>query len=417
MQEKEQVLKKLSQDITIRFVVAGVGCVLLVFFWFVGELRNLWPVVIVMSTISLLNTILYSLIKKEKANIVTEYSISIVDFSLITYGVSITGGIKSPFFLLYVLMIFIEGLYANKVHIKYNLFLSCISYTGIVLIPNYGELTQGMAVSMISRLLFLFLAGGVSLYYARILLAQKLKLESANKERTRLYKQVKDFNEELETRIKVVTEDLNDNIDDLQHLFVSTVKALSSAIVAKDPYTRGHNERMLAYTLAMLEELRDAGNFDFNYEKFRGTLQLAVLLHDIGKIGIADEILQKPGALTPEEWEDIKTHPSKGVAILEPIKELKEVANVIKHHHECYDGNGYPEGLKADKIPLISRIIAIADTFDAMTSDRPYRGKAKDIDAIEEIKRCSGSQFDPAIVNAFLEAAKKGKINSPLSAG
>ena len=412
MTDIEQTVRKLQQDINIRFLVAGVGCVLLLFFWFLGDVENLWPVIIVAAAITLLNLIIYLLIKHQKVNRVTEYIVSIVDFAAITYGASITGGIKSPFYLIYILVILIEGLYSNTLHVKYNLILSCISYSGLILFSTYGRLTQDMAVSLVAKLMFLLLTGGIALYYVRILLSQRHQIEQVYTEKTRLYDKVRNFNEELESRIKAVTEELNEKLDDIQHLFVSTVKALSSAIEAKDTYTSGHNERMLDYTLAILDELKESPEFDFDYEEARGTLQLAVLVHDIGKIGIPDDILQKPGSLTNQEWDEIKKHPDKGVSILEPIKELKEVTDVIKHHHERYDGTGYPEGIKAEEIPLISRIIAVADTFDAMTSDRPYRKRASDEKAVEEIKNCAGTQFDPVIVEAFLKANEKGKINS-----
>lgn len=396
----------------IRFVVAGVGCVLFLFFWFLGDVKNLWPIVIIAAAIILMNLIIYLLIKRQKVTTSTEYIVSIVDFAAITYGASITGGIKSPFYLIYILVILIEGLYSNTLHVKYNLILSCVSYSGLILFSTYGRLTQDMAISLVGRLMFLLLTGGIALYYVRILVSQRHQIEQVYTERTRLYDKVKNFNEELETRIKAVTEELNEKLDDIQHLFVSTVKALSSAIEAKDTYTRGHNERMLEYTLAILEELRESSKFDFDYEDARGTLQLAVLLHDIGKIGIPDDILQKHGPLTNQEWDEIKKHPDKGVSILEPIKELKEVTDVIKHHHERYDGTGYPDGLKAEEIPLISRIISVADTFDAITSDRPYRKRASDEEAIEEVKNCVGTQFDPVVVEAFLKADEKGRIKS-----
>ena len=413
MADKEKIIRKLSQDINIRFLISAVACILLIFFWFLGEVKNLWtPIITVIITITIINSIIYFLVKTQKINKTTEYLVSIVDIILITYGVIITGGIKSPFYLLYVLIILIEGMYSNSTHIKYNLMLSSIAYTGLVIGSTYGQLTKDMVISLVSRLIFFFLTTGVSLYYIRIVVMQKTQLEQISQERARLYNQIKNFNEELEERIKGVTNELHGKIDEIQHLFVSTVKALSSAIVAKDPYTKEHNERILDYTLAILDELRDSFKLNLNYDEVRGTLQLAALLHDVGKIGIPDHILQKPGPLTPEEWEEIKKHPAKGVSILDPIEELKEVANVVLHHHERYDGKGYLDGLKGEEIPLLSRIIAIADTFDAMTSDRPYRKRAADHEAIAEIQKCSGSQFDPLMVEAFLKACNKGKIKS-----
>jgi HD-GYP domain-containing protein (c-di-GMP phosphodiesterase class II) len=147
-----------------------------------------------------------------------------------------------------------------------------------------------------------------------------------------------------------------------------------------------------------------------NYKNFRETLQISALLHDIGKIGIPDHILNKHSRLTPEEYEEIKKHSVIGATILNPIKELSDVAREIRAHQECYDGSGYPDGLKGLAIPLIARVIAVSDAFDAMTTDRAYRKARSGEEAVQEMKRCAGSQFDPVIVSAFLLAYEKGNI-------
>ena len=139
-------------------------------------------------------------------------------------------------------------------------------------------------------------------------------------------------------------------------------------------------------------------------------LEVASLLHDVGKLGIPDKILKKPGRLTKQEYAIMQGHSSKGAKILENVESLKHLTHYIMHHHERYDGYGYPDGLKGDDIPLIARIIAVADAFDAMTTNRPYRNKKSIEEAIQEIKRCSGTQFDPIIVSAFLLAYEKGNI-------
>ena len=148
------------------------------------------------------------------------------------------------------------------------------------------------------------------------------------------------------------------------------------------------------------------------YRNFRETLQIAALLHDVGKIGIQDHILNKNAKLTPEEFEEVKKHSVIGATILHPIKELGDVVREVRHHQECYDGSGYPDGLKGANIPFIARIIAVADAFDAMTSNRPYRRRKEIEPAIQELKRASGTQFDPVIVSAFLLAYEKGAILS-----
>lgn len=192
-------------------------------------------------------------------------------------------------------------------------------------------------------------------------------------------------------------------------IFIHTSIALAAAIDARDPYTHGHTERVTNYCLAIAKELDGLPEIG-NYRNFRETLQISALLHDIGKIGIPDHILNKHSRLTPEEYEEIKKHSIIGATILNPIKELGDVAKEIRAHQECYDGSGYPDGLKGNAIPLVARIIAVADAFDAMTTNRAYRKAKTAEEGVQELKRCSGTQFDPVIVSAFLLAYEKGNI-------
>ncbi len=172
------------------------------------------------------------------------------------------------------------------------------------------------------------------------------------------------------------------------------------AIDAKDRYTHGHSKRVSDVSIMIGRELKLS-------KEAEELLQYASDLHDIGKIGISEVIISKEGKLTVDEYEIIKTHPLVGETIIEPVPFLQDAKPVIRHHHERYDGYGYPDGLKGEEIPLLARIIHIADAYDAMTSDRPYRRALSHALAVQEIKKHSGSQFDPKVVEAFLRVFEK----------
>lgn len=203
--------------------------------------------------------------------------------------------------------------------------------------------------------------------------------------------------------------DLELELEKRKLLFIHTTVALAAAIDAKDHYTHGHTERVTALSLEIARKLKQKNIVALN-QKFFDDLHIAGLLHDIGKIGISESILNKEGLLTPEEKKRMQEHPVVGVTILSPIKELENASLGVKYHHEKYDGSGYPDKLKGDQIPLIASIISVADTFDAMTTDRPYRKGLSKKEAVEEIKRESGKQFHPQIANAMVEIYRENKI-------
>jgi HD-GYP domain-containing protein (c-di-GMP phosphodiesterase class II) len=186
----------------------------------------------------------------------------------------------------------------------------------------------------------------------------------------------------------------------LRELFINTVRSLVVAIETKDVYTSGHSERVTLFAEMIAEEL---GFTPDELEK----LNLAATLHDIGKIGIDDAILRKPSKLTPAEYGEIKKHPGFAANILDTVPQLKDIMPAVRHHHERYDGLGYPDGLKGEDIPYFARIIAVADTFDAMNSSRPYRQAQSFNVCLEELKRCAGTQFDPEITAAAVKALKR----------
>ena len=186
-------------------------------------------------------------------------------------------------------------------------------------------------------------------------------------------------------------------------LFINSVRMLAAAIDAKDPYTRGHSERVARYSVAIGKNLNLP-------EKDMRSLRISALLHDVGKIGIDDRILRKPGALSDEEFEFMKQHPAKGAAIMSGVAQLIDIIPGMKYHHEKWSGGGYPDGLEGEQIPMQARIVAIADTFDAMTTNRPYQ-KAMELSyVVEKIKSFAGTRFDPHVVEAFVNAVKRGDI-------
>jgi putative nucleotidyltransferase with HDIG domain len=201
--------------------------------------------------------------------------------------------------------------------------------------------------------------------------------------------QKKELLQSLETKVRERTQEL-------ESMYVDVLASLAQALEARDFGTFGHCKRVSHYAGLIADEL----GFDAEAKRY---LEIGALLHDVGKIGINDLILLKPDKLDTDEWQNLKRHPEKGVEILKPLKYLEPALPGILHHHENYDGSGYPAGLKGEEIPLMARIITVADAWDVMRSDRPYRkAKPKD-DALLELRVFSGRQFDPAIVDIFLK--------------
>jgi putative nucleotidyltransferase with HDIG domain/PAS domain S-box-containing protein len=199
-------------------------------------------------------------------------------------------------------------------------------------------------------------------------------------------------------------EDIGESYRELENLFIGIVRVIVNALDAKSHWTRGHSERVTQYAELIAHEM----NLDDDDIK---NLRLAALLHDVGKIGTYDYLLDKPSELTDREREIVEEHPAQGATILKEIKQLNVIIPLIRHHHERIDGKGYPDGLEDKKIPIGARILHVADSFDSMTADRPYRPSPGEKYAISELERCSGTQFDQEVVKAFLTALDKSKQN------
>jgi putative nucleotidyltransferase with HDIG domain len=213
---------------------------------------------------------------------------------------------------------------------------------------------------------------------------------------------LQDMNRNLEAKVRQRTKQLAAKHQELRTAYVQTISALAEAVDAKDAYTRGHSQRVGVYASRIARELC------FPKDVIE-RVYIAGLLHDVGKIGVRDCVITKPDRLTPEEYEEIRQHPAIGAKILEPVDFLRDIVPCVRHHHEWYDGSsrGYPDRLQGEQIPLPSRVILVADTVDAMTSDRPYR-KALSLEAVvSELSKYSGSQFDPTCVDAFLRLLER----------
>ncbi len=215
---------------------------------------------------------------------------------------------------------------------------------------------------------------------------------------------------ELAETFNKMADDIEDYIarlkraaEENRELFLGSIRMLAAAIDEKDPYTRGHSNRVAKYSVIIGEELGlDADALD--------KLRISALLHDVGKIGVDDRVLKKPGALTPDEFELMKQHPVKGANIMRPVAQLKEMLPGIELHHEHMDGGGYPYGLCGEQIPLMARIIAVADTLDAITTNRPYQSAMSLDYALQRIRQCVGSKFDVAVVDALETAIRSGRL-------
>jgi response regulator RpfG family c-di-GMP phosphodiesterase len=229
------------------------------------------------------------------------------------------------------------------------------------------------------------------------------KLEELVKEGIKRRKR-RDWEKKELKRLEIIKKDVNER---LGKIYSSTVESLMAALEAKDSYTSNHSEGVAEYAILILEEL----NLNLSSES-REIFRYVCTLHDIGKIGVSEQILRKKGKLNKKEWKEIKKHPEIGVSILQPIEFLEKFVPMVLYHHEHFDGGGYPEGKKGEDIPLWARVLAVADSYHAMRSDRPYRLAMSEEDALEELKAEAGGQFDPEIVKVAVKVLREKKRTS-----
>jgi HD-GYP domain-containing protein (c-di-GMP phosphodiesterase class II) len=281
------------------------------------------------------------------------------------------------------------------------------AYRGIYEMQRTGRLLALLAV---------FVSVGLSILSARRItsplqvLAQSSRAVARGDFSQRVHVKTRTEIGELATTFNTMSEELEHFVEDLKRaaeenkaLFMGSIQMLAGAVDEKDPYTRGHSDRVTKYSLMVAKEM---GADD----EFLEIVRISAQLHDVGKIGIEDRILKKPGALTPEEFDIMKTHTTKGANILRPVPQLSAMLPGIELHHEALNGRGYPYGLKGDEIPLLARVIAVADTFDALTTNRPYQKAHDPIEALRIIQNLSGQRLDPKAIAALLAVFQRGEI-------
>jgi HD-GYP domain-containing protein (c-di-GMP phosphodiesterase class II) len=281
------------------------------------------------------------------------------------------------------------------------------AYAGVIEMQHNGRLLALVAV-LVSILVSIFAARRItnplqvltqsSRALARGDFSQRVNLWS----RTEIGELAHTFNT-MSDELEHFVEDLKRAAEENRELFMGSIQMLAGAVDEKDPYTRGHSDRVTRYSLLIAKEMKLS-------ETFLETLRISAQLHDVGKIGIEDHILKKPGALTEEEFEVMKTHTTKGANILRPVTQLAEMLPGIELHHEALDGRGYPYGLQGDQIPLLARVIAVADTFDALTTTRPYQRAHTSEETLQIIKNLAGKRLDPKAVEALLAICARGEI-------
>ncbi len=413
----ENIQDKLIRDIYARFVVFVFGLFSILLQKALGFPSKINFIYIILIIIVLINSFIYYLVKKNRVSYISEYFISLIDFMLINYAVWSSGGLESRLWFIFIIVILIESISLNRSHLLFNLILAFVTYPTIIYFYQQGDFVPKELNLLINRMFYMALVGLVSIIYIKNIIKQQMETDKLNSDNIRLNTKLEEFSQVLSDEVYKATDDLKDKIREIErlykkfrNLFIDFARALSAAVDARDPYTHGHSERVTKITFTILEELQQFyGEMDIS-EEVKETLLIAALLHDIGKLSLPDTILQKPGPLSQEEWVVMRKHPVIGQNIIKPIEDLRAAGTIIRSHHERFDGKGYPDNLAGDDIPFLARVICVADSFDAMTSDRPYRPRMKTEEAVAEVKRCENTQFDPAVVKAFLAAYKKGTL-------
>lgn len=339
------------------------------------------------------------------------FGVLLLDTTTLAAAIHFTGGVESVVVPLTAVIVIFGALFLSFLQCVAISVYAALAYSAVLALEYGGLLPHYHIFRSLSPTLYadwayvvLMAFGVVTVTVTLGLMAGRLAtLRRQHSDRlAQMQLRLEEWNRDLELRVEDKTRTLRQMHEQLQQAYLQTVTAFVQALGAKDQYTQGHSHTVATYAKLIGQELGLHG------ERLQTLLQ-GCELHDIGKIAVPDTILMKPGPLTKEEYEIVKQHPVWGAKILEPLTFLKDVAMTVRQEHERWDGRGYPDGLKGEEIRLEARVVSVADAWDAMTSNRPYRAPMSRDAAILELTRGAGTQFDPMIVDAFLRVLEHGK--------
>lgn len=400
--EKDSLLERIRLFIFLRWVaVIGLTIIILVSKYFLNLYVDITPMVIILFICALYNFAFGHFERKEtkkkgKSDNLKQLAVFQISFDSLFFILIIhfTGGIESPFLIYFVFHIIVSCIILPTRAIYLQITTTSLLMSSVVLLEKNGLLSHIPMVDYSLNKPFEsinYILLGLTIFVGTIYLSVYLVSYFSDK--------VHHQQRQLMARAF----DLSSAAAALENSYLDSVMALAKTIEAKDAYTKGHSERVTKYIQEIACEL------GFNQQESE-MLKFAGLLHDIGKIGVRESVLMKNGPLSSEEYEEIKLHSVIGYRIIEFVKFLEKIRPAILHHHEKFDGTGYPSGLAGEQIPLMARIIAVADAYDAMRSVRPYRQQPLSFEqTIREFIKGKGSQFDPQIVDVFLKILEKDK--------
>ncbi|MBI4227381.1 MAG: HD-GYP domain-containing protein [Candidatus Omnitrophica bacterium] len=413
--EQEHFANWMFADQVTRYWLAPSFLVTLILARFLGLACPLVPSLALLFAFVLYNGVLVRLLKRRirwLPDTLVYCTSLLLNTAILAAAIHYTGGIESILVPLTAVIAIFSALFLTFAQCLFISLIAAASYVAVLALEYRGTLPHyhifpalPPTLHMDGPYVVMVGLGVVSVLVTLGLMAGYLATgrRRHSEQMNRMHLRLEEWNRDLELRVEEKMRSLRAMHEQLQEAYFGTVKAFMQALEAKDPYTRSHSQAVAAYAHLIGLEL------GFSEERLQ-RLEQGCELHDIGKIAVPDHILLKAGPLTKEEFEVVKQHPSWGARILESLTFMKDVTEMVLQEHERWDGRGYPAGLKGEAIRLEARIIAVTDAWDAMTSERPYRGAMTRQAAMAELKGGASTQFDPVIVDTFLRVIEQGKL-------